>query len=508
MKDSFQATFREKYRRMSFVALCIALIFSVSLMIPRGSGVMRAIIVNPDTYQQANNASWASISVSFMMGFFLPLIGATFLRNTIRMDRDNGTMTLFLTTKFSKLNYIMGKFLSNLCLMLIFWLIILIFSLIGTLLKFGQTTFNLGQFLMPFLILLPGLIFVSALTIFTEFIPGLRGRLGTAGLVAFLAILYAAGANYQHTPGHLLRLFNLSGSGYLITNIKQAVVQSSGKPLTLLKVIGASTSTRYTGAHNLVFPTLKLTGLDFLNMGLLVLLGIGLVVLAALLLERRPISAYHMGRWEMRLPAFRLPAKRLPAMEMNGIKHSQFYISSRLLTGGVTNYWVLIIMIIWLWNWGSTYSGLIHSAFPILFLAVIPLFAELGAGGVQNDVYQWLRTIPNGQRRQTLRECLAGIALSIFLVLPALSKVPAFMMVALFIWAVQLPLVCQLLGRLTGSKRPVQLVIVLFFYLYINGAPLLPFDQSGLTLPTVIYLVIGLGSLSLLFFPKIYPIKN
>jgi hypothetical protein len=82
------------------------------------------------------------------------------------------------------------------------------------------------------------------------------------------------------------------------------------------------------------------------------------------------------------------------------------------------------------------------------------------------------------------------------------------MMVALFIWAVQLPLVCQLLGRLTGSKRPVQLVIVLFFYLYINGAPLLPFDQSGLTLPTVIYLVIGLGSLSLLFFPKIYPIKN
>lgn len=274
---------------------------------------MRAIIVNPDTYQQANNASWASISVSFMMGFFLPLIGATFLRNTIRMDRDNGTMTLFLTTKFSKLNYIMGKFLSNLCLMLIFWLIILIFSLIGTLLKFGQTTFNPGQFLMPFLILLPGLIFVSALTIFTEVIPGLRGRLGTAGLVAFLVILYAAGANYQHTPGHLLRLFNLSGSGYLITNIKQAVVQSSGKPLTLLKVIGASTSTRYTGAHNLAFPTLKLTGLDSLNMGLLVLLGIGLVVLAALLLERRPISTYHMGRWEMRLPAFRLPAKRLPA---------------------------------------------------------------------------------------------------------------------------------------------------------------------------------------------------
>lgn len=494
MKASFQATFREKSRHMSFVALCIGLLFSVVLMIPNGSGVMRAIIINPATYAQANNASWSAISVAFMMGFFLPLIGAAFLRNAIRLDRDNGTMTLFLTSRFARFKYTAGKFFSNLCLMLIFWGIVLTFSLIGTLVKYQGNGFNLVQFFLPFLILLPGIIFVSALTLVTETLPGLRGRIGTAAVIIFLVLLYTSDANFQQAPSPIQHIFNVSGTDYLITNIKQAVMQSSGHQLTLLKIIGASTSTQYTGHQNLVFSPLRLTETDLLAMGTLILISCGLVYVAGLLLERRPLTPLKLIHWKVHLPVNILKAG----------SQSQFYLSFRLLTGGVTNYWLSIILLIWLWNWLTPYQGLTQFAFPILFLTAMPLFAELGAGEVQSGVYQWLQTLPNGHRRQTVREMLIGSALSVALALPALIKAPTLMVsLALLVWSLQLPVLAQLLGRLTASKRPIQLLMVVFFYLYLNGAPLLSFNQTELVLPTLIYLIILIFALVLLLIPKI-----
>lgn len=132
------------------------------------------------------------------------------------------------------------------------------------------------------------------------------------------------------------------------------------------------------------------------------------------------------------------------------------------------------------------------------------LFAELGAGEVQSGVYQWLQTLPNGHRRQTVREILIGSALSVALALPALIKAPTLMVsLALLVWSLQLPVLAQLLGRLTASKRPIQLLMVVFFYLYLNGAPLLSFNQTELVLPTLIYLIILIFALVLLLIPKI-----
>lgn len=45
--------------------------------------------------------------------------------------------------------------------------------------------------------------------------------------------------------------------------------------------------------------------------------------------------------------------------------------------------------------------------------------------------------------------------------------------------------------------------MVVFFYLYLNGAPLLSFNQTELVLPTLIYLIILIFALVLLLIPKI-----
>ncbi|WP_230912901.1 hypothetical protein [Agrilactobacillus fermenti] len=43
MITSFRATFREKVRRRSFLALCLCLMFSVTLMLPKQAGGNAAI---------------------------------------------------------------------------------------------------------------------------------------------------------------------------------------------------------------------------------------------------------------------------------------------------------------------------------------------------------------------------------------------------------------------------------------------------------------------------------
>lgn len=490
MIGSFQATFREKSRHFSFIALCAGLMFSVVLMIPRASGTMRALIVNPSTYQQANNASWISVSIGFIMGFFLPLIGVIFLRNSIRLDRDQRTMLLFLTTKFSRLKYMFGKFISNLFLMGILWLTVLVFSLIGMLLKYGQTGFNLMQFLMPFMVLLPGLIFVSALTLLTEVLPGLRSKIGTPILAIFIVVLYAAGANYEIKFNHIQRIFNLAGSDYLISNIKQAVLATSGKPLTELKIIG-STTTHYTGTHELVFPVMQLTVQDLVSMGLLILISVLLVLISSFLLERRPLFNLSPSGWRSHL---------IKPLKSESLINLPFYLPLRLITASVSNYWLIVISLVWFWNWFASINVLTHVAFPILFLMMAPVFAELGVNVAQNNVYLWLKTFPYGQQRQVLQENMIGIILSIILIMPALFKISILSGLVLIAWAVQLPLAAQLLGQYTGSRRPIQLLMVVFFYLYLNGAPLLPFNNNHVIL-VGIYAVIAVISAVLLITP-------
>lgn len=478
MKFIFMATFHEKTRRLSFTALCMSLLFATTLIIPRESGTMRALIINPNQYSQANNATWVSISIGLSMGLFLPLISAIFLRNTIHLDRSMGTMSLFLTTRFPKGKYVFGKFLCNICISLILWLIILLTSYVETVLKYGLAAINLEQFILPFLILIPGLVFVSAVTLATEVIPGLRGKLGTIALSVGITFLYTTTANYQTTPGFFQRLLNISGSTYLITNIKQAILASSNNPLSTLRVIGSTTS-RYTGNQNLVFPPLQLTIIDLQNLGLLLLMSLILVSRLPGLIEKRPLIHTTLNQFLEDHSTISLP--------IHVLKLSRFRLSIRLLTAPIATVWLWLICFIWLWSWFATFDQLTHITFPLLYLAATPIVSSFGASETQENVYQWLATFQNGQLRQTLWSCTVEIVFSLGLILPLLIRSPSVSRLPLSFWAILLPLLAQLIGRTSKSTRLTQTIIIIFFYLYLNGAPLLPFGNNNHNLLTLIY---------------------
>ena len=474
MSAIIMATFHEKSRHASFWGICVALAFSVVFMFPKSSGAMRPLIINPNTYAQANNATWIPVSVSFIMGFFLPLIGVAFLRDTIALDRINGVMTLMMTTRGNRLKYIIGKIVSNLAFLLIFLLTVMSFTLLGSGLKYGFAAVNIRQFLMPFVIIIPGLCFVAALTLLTETLPGLKGWFGTTGLLVLIAVIYASGTSYQGTPSHLQRIFNLSGSQYLVSNIKTAIAQTSGQSLTLLRVIGSSTA-KYTGKVNLTFPTIQLTGTDVLNMAILVGASLLLVLLASMLIERRPQQRTKLLRFN------RLQNRFTALMKLPG------YTQFRLLTGTTHSSWLAMILIVWLLSWSGDAMQATQRNLPLLFLMAVPLFSQLGVLGQQTGVNSLLRTIPNGKSKALFQEGLAGVILAVVLILPILTKLSANSAFLLIIWGIQLALVAQTLGLVTSSSRAIQMVMIAFFYFYLNGAPVLPLNGGEWLFATMIY---------------------
>jgi hypothetical protein len=474
MKQVFLATTREKIRRPAFPMICLALLFSIVLMIPRASGTMRAIIIDPNVFRQANNISWVPISVSFIMGFFLPLISAVYLRDSIGIDRDTGNLAFFLTTHFSKSAYLYGKFLSNLWLTGSFWLIILLTSLLSAIFKYGIASLNLVQFIMPFLILLPGLIFLSALTILTEVLPILRQRSGTVILVIGLIFLYTAGANYIAHQSFFNQLFNLSGTNYLISNIKQSIAMNAGAKLTTLKIIG-STTMRYSGTQNLIFSPIQLNWADWLRIGILIILSCLMVELASFCLENRPIH-------RQKRP-FNLWRPTVSTQTRVGL-------CLHLMTANNSVLLLSLLVGTWGWAWLAPSHQATQTLFPLLVILATPIFSTLGALASQSHVYDWLATIPNGQLRQTIWTGTMGIAFSLILILPIFLKLTFALKISLFLWGLLAPLLSQLLGRWTASSRPTQLVLLVFCYLYLNGAPVIALNPAPAQLLTIIYLIL------------------
>ncbi len=479
MKGIIAATFLEKRRQASFLGICVALAFAVVFMFPKDSGVMRPLIINPNTYVQANNATWIPVSVSFIMGFFLPLIGVAYLRDAIALDREHGVMNLMMTTRINRLKYAFGKFVSNLAFLFIFLLTVMLFTLLGSVLKFGISSLKITQFVMPFVIIVPGLCFVAALTLLTETLPGLKNWFGTTALLIFVAGLYASGTSYQIVPNRLQRIFNLSGSQYLVSNIKVAIAQTPGQSLRLLRVIG-STSDKYSGKTNLVFPTIHLSMTDILNMTVLIAVSFLLVVFAGLLVERRPLyrtNQIHFGHVNRRFSKL---------VKMPG------YTQFRLLTSNTNGIWMIVILLIWLVSWSGDAAQTTQRNLPLLFLTAMPLFSNLGTVGKQTGVDGLLRTIPSGQLKARFRERRTGIILAISLILPILTKISLGPIVLLVIWSVQIVLLAQTIGLITGNPRATQMIMIVFFYLYLNGAPVLPLVGTGRLLATIIYTVLGI----------------
>lgn len=479
MRNAFIATFNEKRRQPSFLIICVLLALSVVFIFPKNTGIMRPLIINPSTFQQATNATWVPMSVSFIMGLLLPLVGIVFLHDTLSIDDKYGVKEIFLTSKTSSAKWIFVKFLCNVTFFLIFLVVVLGFSLIAAILKFGIRTVDFEQFVIPFIILVPGLVFVSALSLFLEVIPILTSWVRITSQMFLVVLLFVSGTMYNQSPNEVQRIFNISGSQYLIDNVNSSMMSEFDESIVELKVIG-STATQYTGTKNLVFLSIHLNVTDLANMAILILLSLVLVLASSLLVKSMKIN--HKAK----------------PFKVNTVKSNWFLTQLHIMMGNLSKKWVYLLLLLWAISWLSNFSQVSQMLFPVSILLITPLLTEICTVRQQSGVDQLLIITRMARKKAVFIELCVCMNLTVFTVLPLAFKTSKLISLFLIIWAIQLAALNEMMCLYTNSQYPAQFLISIFIFLYLNGAPVLPLDVNVVSIG-IFYLVILILSVLLIY---------
>ena len=195
-----RADFYERVRRHGFfVALLFCVYAGYAFLPPLKS---RYVTLSMDSHRGVYNSAYIGAAVSMLCGAFISLIGFYIVKNAVERDRRTGVGQILATTPISKLQYTLGKTLSNFAVLATMTGIVALACVVMQFLRAEDLHFDAWQMFSPFILLtLPALLMTSAVAVFFETVPLLRGGIGN---VAFIFVWGALlGGNFgSMTNGH------------------------------------------------------------------------------------------------------------------------------------------------------------------------------------------------------------------------------------------------------------------------------------------------------------------
>ncbi|MBN2007080.1 MAG: ABC-2 transporter permease [Anaerolineae bacterium] len=486
------ADFRERVRRFSFLAI-VALAVFLSYQVITGFFQLRL-----GNYRGVLNAAWIGALMALTLSFFLSLIGFYITRGNVQQDRQTGVGQILAATPLSKLAYVLGKFASNVAVLLIVIGVLALAALAMLLIHGEDKTLDLAQLLLPFVVFsVPSAMATAALAVFFECTPILRRSIGN--IIYFFLWFFIA------TPigGDLLG-FGAVEQGMTVALQAQGAAYQGGI------VLGA-------GASGELQPFLW-TGFDWATVagtrlvyvaGALLLAG-----LAALPFDRFApaqsrirrnfaVRRFALKRWLTPIgarlqtlmrktnstpsaPGAPHTAQTLTPVTASG-KPLRLFVTLvaaelKLLLKGRAFLWYAVAAGLFLACLLSPLETVRGALLPLVWLWPLLLWSEMGVRETRDRVDQLLFSAPSPLWRQLPATWAAGVLLALLLGGGALIRflaepawLPGFIAGALFI-----PSLALLLGIVTGTERPAQILLLIWWYLGpLNGLAAL--DITGAT---------------------------
>ena len=474
------ADFRERVRRFSFLVI-IALAAFLGYQVIGGLFELRL-----GSYRGLLNAAWIGTLMALSLAFFLSLAGFYIVRGNVEQDRQTGVGQILAATPLSKLGYVLGKFGSNTAVLLVVVGVLGLASLAMLLIHGEDKTLDLAQLLLPLLVFAgPVALLVAATAVFFECTPVLRHSAGN--VLFFFVWLFMVPA----VGGDLLA-FSVVEEGMTVALRAQGTDYQGG---IVLGATGAAVMQTFlwTGFD---WTAVAVTRLPYLAAALL-LVGLAAVPFVRFDPARaRPQSPRiarlghdrfsqlgQMGRrGETAVVSPVTPGQLSPITAAAPLRRFAALVTAelKLLLKGRTFFWyagvVGLILACLLAPLETTQRWLL----PLAWLWPLLLWSEMGVRERRHRVDQLLFSAPAPLGWQLPAVWVAGVLLAIILGSGALLRflavpelLPGFMAGALFI-----PSLALLLGVVGGTERPLQILLLIFWYLgSLNGVAV--FDITG-----------------------------
>jgi len=172
-----RADFLERVRRSSFLVTLGMTIWSAYAFLPPNHAAYATWQF--EGHRGIYNSAWVGTLVAVMASVFLGFAGFYIIKNAVERDRESGVGAVLASTPMSRIEYALGKWLSNLAVLLSMVVVVAVAAAVMQLARGEDPRIDPIALLTPFVVLtVPAMAVVAALALLFEMVPLLRGGFG------------------------------------------------------------------------------------------------------------------------------------------------------------------------------------------------------------------------------------------------------------------------------------------------------------------------------------------
>jgi hypothetical protein len=462
-----RADFLERVRRNSFLVTLGLMVVAGYFFVPPADA--RYATMNLGDYRGLYNSAWIGMMNTLLTLICLSLFGFYLVKNAIERDLRSGVGQIIATTPLHKALYLLGKMLSNVCVLMAMAGVIAIAALVMQIIRAEEAHIDLWRLWSPtLLIMLPCAFLVSGLAIFFETIPWLRGGFGNFVYFCLWTTLF-----YLIDVG--IDVFGLM--------IPQASILRAARNTYSDAVLGYSLGFNFVENSILTF---RWEGIDWdttiiVERMLWASLGIGLTLLASLTfhrfdparerVRRTPLTTFPPHQIETpSIAHMEIPIKpiRLAPIRVRTEFHRILLAELRLMLKAQRWWWYIGALVLILAGLFSLSVNAQRSALVIAWMWPLTVWSSMGVRERWYNTDQLVFATPYSLRRQlpaawlagVLVALLAGLGIGVALVLRGeWACLTAWGIGALFI-----PSLALAMGCWTGSSKAFEVIYILLWF--------------------------------------------
>jgi hypothetical protein len=499
-----RADLLERVRSYSFMVVMVLTVLAGYLLVPPYGAAYTSFVIG--SHRGYYNSPWVGLIYGIVACTLLALFGFYLVKNTVERDERTRVGQIIASTPVRKGFYTLGKWLSNLALLS---LILVVLTLMAPLMQYvrgEEPHIDLLALVTPIWLMgFPALALVSAMAIFFECLPVLRGGLGN--VVYFFiwgpVLVASISATFLSGPDGVPHNDFAGVSRALIDVHKTLTAGGFDANQGVTGVVGPVmdyTITRFTWNGIPWTADIWFERLIWLGGALLVALAAsipfgrfdparqGITRFGKRLRSRVPVETpavlpqeheipqgiqIHEGGW-----AFVRAEALNPTFGLRGflgVLKAEF----RLMFKGLH------------WTWYLVAAGLVAACLlspvnlvstyllPAAWIWPLTLWSQMGSREYLSGTSQIVFSVPQPARRQLPALWLAGITVAgITGFGAALNYGTSGAWMGLLAWAggvLFIPALALMLGVWTRSRRVFEMVYLLWWYLAFNGVPALDF---------------------------------
>ncbi|MDH4038289.1 MAG: ABC transporter permease [Candidatus Krumholzibacteria bacterium] len=492
-----RADFRERVRRYAFlVTMVVAVCLAYAFVPPNPS---KYVTLSLDSYRGIYNSAWIGTSLALLCGTFVSMIGFFVVKNAVDRDRRTRVGQIIAATPTSKLQYTLGKTLSNFAVLAAMATVVAVAAIGMQILRAEDRSINMWQLFSPFLLLtFPVLMITAAFAVLFETIPGLRGGPGNVLFVFGWTGLLTVGA--FGNPDTSAMHNDILGMGVAWPGMVEACARAfpTFDPASPSMSMGI-----HIKADGLwVMETFRWDGIHWTGKviawrALWVLAGLAVGAVAAIPFDRFDPARARTGSRRRRRRRGRAAADAV-AVETQPASATHVHLTPlagassaarpgvmivaewKLLTRGL-RWWYAGPLAVAIMSIFMSVEMLRFPVLPLAFLWPVLLWSRLGSSERVHGTESIFFSAPRPLSRQLPATWIAGIGLGVLMTAPiAIRMQLAGETGALLVWLVGIafvPSLAMALGVWTGSSKFFEALYTFLWYAMIQRVP--SFDFSG-----------------------------